>query len=82
MHEGLSDLATQLRLTIKDYAGIAVEYAKHSNRTERIAAALLQASVDHLLDQECGVPESQIRDWLAQDMTLNAQGLDFWLSTA
>lgn len=81
MHEGLSDLATQLRLTIKDYAGIAVEYAKHSNRTGRIAAALLQASVDYLLDQECGVPESQIRDWLAQDMILNAQGLDFWLST-
>lgn len=81
MHEGLSDLATQLRLTIKDYADIAREYANHSHRSERIASALLQASVNHLLDQQCGVPEDRIRNLLASDMSLNAQGLDFWLST-
>jgi hypothetical protein len=82
MHLGLPDLATQLRLTIKDYVDIAREYAGHSQRTERIATALLQGSVNHLLDQQCGVPETQIRELLAQDMSLNAQGLDFWLSCA
>lgn len=82
MHLGLSDLATQLRLTIKDYADIAREYAGHSQRTERIASALLQGSVNHLLDQQCGVSETQIRELLAQDMSLNAQGLDFWLTCA
>lgn len=80
MHENVPDLFTQLRLTIKDYSEIAVEFANHDRRTQRIASALLQASVNHLLDQQCGVGEAQIRELLAGDMALNAQGLDHWLS--
>lgn len=81
MHVNVSDLFTQLRLTIKDYSEIALEFVNHDRRTQRIANALLQASVNHLLDQQCGVAEAEIRELLTGDMALNAQGLDHWLST-
>lgn len=80
MHENVADLFTQLRLTIKDYVEIAGEFANHDNRCQSIAAALLQASLNHLLDQQCGVEHDVITQLLAGDMALNAQGLDHWLS--
>ncbi len=81
-HEQPEALATRLRQSIAEYAEVAVKFVDASNREARIESALMQAALDHLKDQQCGLDNEQIRAILAMDMRLNAQGLDHWLTVA
>ncbi|MCH7816399.1 MAG: MBL fold metallo-hydrolase [Proteobacteria bacterium] len=81
MHEQVELLQASLKISIRDYADTAKEFSTAENRSEKIAQSILQSSINYLLDQQCGVDVATIRSLIAQDMELNAQGLDHWLST-
>ena len=81
MHEGAEGLAKLLRQAIRDYAAIAQEFASSENRCKRISECILQDSINYLLDQHCGADVATIRHLISFDMELNAQGLDYWLTT-
>ena len=82
MHEGIEPLAKLLRHTIEDYAAIALDLQQAENRAERIATAILQSSINYLLDNQCGFDNEGIKLLIERDMALNAQGLDYWLTLA
>lgn len=82
MHDEPEALGRQLRERILDYAEIARELMAADNREEKIGQALMQSSINYLLDQQCGLDDQVIRELLAMDMQLNAQGLDYWLQTS
>ncbi len=81
MQEEPEALAALLRQFIEEYADLARELAGQDKRLATLESALMQHSINYLLDQQCGRSPEQIRDILAMDMALNAQGLDHWLST-
>ncbi len=80
MHENLKPLHELLRRTIEDYAEIAQELAVMDQRERRIGDAILQAGINYLLDQQCGVDTDTIKSLIDRDMELNAQGLNHWLT--
>ncbi len=81
MHEGVAELASQLRGWIDEYVALAQEFAGHPQRQQALRDALMQASINTLLDCGCALAPDRIRQLLAMDMELNAQGLDHWLNT-
>ncbi|HIF85434.1 MAG TPA: MBL fold metallo-hydrolase [Gammaproteobacteria bacterium] len=81
MHEDVPAMKTLLRQSIQDHADTAEDLAQEPDRCDRIAQSLLQASIDYLLDAQCGIDVDTIRALIGRDMELNAQGLDHWLST-
>lgn len=81
MHENPEPLARQLQNSIDEYVAIARELADQGERQEQIRKALLQFSVNTLLDNGCGLPVAEIEAVLAGDMRINAQGLDHWLGS-
>lgn len=81
MHEEVDVLAEQLKRGIKDYADTALEFVAAENREERICQAILQASINYLLDQQCGLDVPAIKQLIQLDMELNAKGLEHWLVT-
>ena len=81
MHEEVDVLCKLLKQAIRDYAETAQEYAEAENRSDRITQSILQASVNYLLDQNCGIDVATIHHLIQRDMELNAQGLDHWLTT-
>ena len=81
MHEDVPAMKTLLRQSIQDHADTAEDLAQEPDRCDRIAQSLLQASIDYLLDTQCGIDVDTIRALIGRDMELNAQGLDHWLST-
>jgi glyoxylase-like metal-dependent hydrolase (beta-lactamase superfamily II) len=81
MQEEPEPLAALLRQFIEEYADLARERAGQEQRQAVLESALMQHSINYLLDQQCGHSPEQIRHILAMDMALNAQGLDHWLST-
>jgi len=80
MHENLKPLHELLRRTIEDYAEIEQELAVMDQRERRIGDAILQAGINYLLDQQCGVDTDTIKSLIDRDMELNAQGLNHWLT--
>lgn len=85
-HFGMQDkpeeLGRQLKDRIRDYAETARELAAVDERETRIGNALMQSGINYLLDQQCGLDDQGIRDVLAMDMQLNAQGLEYWLQSS
>lgn len=81
MHEKIEPLALQLRQTIDEYADTALEFKQLENRQQRIEQAILQFGINYLLDNQCGLDTQGIKEVLAGDMALNAQGLEHWLTT-
>lgn len=83
-HFGMVDAsqghADKLKAQIDDYVKIAFAN-KHveEKRVARIMAALLAYTLDDLQRQGCLLPSEQLEGLLANDMMLNAQGLDVWL---
>lgn len=81
MHEDLEPLVKILKQSIQDYASTALEFSDSENRREKITQSIQQASINYLLDQDCGVDTDTIKQVIGRDMQLNAQGLDHWLTT-
>lgn len=82
MHNDPISLLEQLRHTIDEYAAIAEDCRDSENRQQRISQALMQFSINSLLDSNCGLTVTDISKLLASDMNLNAQGLEHWLTSA
>lgn len=80
-HEEPAYLARELKHNIAEYVEIAAEFSQHSNRPERLTQALLEQARNFLLDQQCGLDANGIDEILRMDMQLNAQGLDYWLTS-
>ncbi len=74
-------LAQTLRHSIVEYAATAQEFAQHDNRLQRLTDDLLRQARNFLLDQQCGLDPEAIDGLLLGDMRLNAQGLDYWLTS-
>lgn len=75
----VQQLAADLRGDIAMYQSIALHLADAPDRHARIAEALMRHAIEDLAAMAVPVGEDTIRDWLAFDMDLNAQGLEVWL---
>ncbi len=71
-----------LRLSIRAFAEIALAEEKLpvQGRRARLEAAVATYLLGLAEAQGCSLSESHIRDWLAVDILLNAQGLEVWLA--
>lgn len=83
-HFGMVDAtqghADKLKAQIDDYVEIALSNRHvEQGRVARITAALFAYTLESLHNQGCRLPSEQLRELLANDMMLNAQGLDVWL---
>ena len=71
----------QLRRSIQDLAAIALQQADQPapERKDRIKAALTSHLLADARRHGCTLEDARIRELLAVDLELNAQGLDVWL---
>jgi glyoxylase-like metal-dependent hydrolase (beta-lactamase superfamily II) len=76
-----ANLLDPLRDSIRAQAALALEIAAAgaAGRPERLRAAVAAHLVDGARAHGCTLEEAQIRDVLAVDIDLNAQGLEVWL---
>lgn len=72
-------LATDLRRGLEAYRHIASSLSGASNRHLRLKQALTAYSLDELAALDAPISEIEARSLLANDMELNAQGLEVWL---
>jgi glyoxylase-like metal-dependent hydrolase (beta-lactamase superfamily II) len=79
MYTNPEELSLALQQSIDEYVAIAEEFRKEENRLLKISQALMQFSLNSLLDNDCRLPVNEIQGLLSMDMQLNAQGLDHWL---
>lgn len=74
-HEQVSELAEMLHAEIDAYVAMA-----ESHRGEQpLSETLMDYSLQQLASKHCPLPPARIRQLLAGDMDLNAQGLLHWL---
>jgi glyoxylase-like metal-dependent hydrolase (beta-lactamase superfamily II) len=73
--------ADQLRRSIRDLAAIALEHADAAQpeRKERIKTAISAHLLADARAHGCELTETRMRELLAVDLELNAQGLEVWL---
>ena len=89
MHEYIEPLLLMLKQSIQDYAETALELkalTRSGDTTPELLTPLIQqsiqqSSINYLLDQQCGLDTVTIKEFIAGDMNLNAQGLAYWLSS-
>jgi glyoxylase-like metal-dependent hydrolase (beta-lactamase superfamily II) len=81
MHENVETLTKSLQQSLDDYVAIAEDLKDTDNPAERIREAIMNLSINTLLDSDCGLARDQIKSTLEMDMELNAQGLMHWLAT-
>lgn len=76
-----ADLVETLRQSIRDQATLALEVAAAGpeGRPQRLKAAVAAHLVAGVQAHGCDLDEARIREVLAVDMDLNAQGLAVWL---
>ncbi|MFM1895615.1 MAG: hypothetical protein RLZZ385_689 [Pseudomonadota bacterium] len=80
MHPEPDKLAVQLKDAINEYVEIALDLEQVPSRGEAITQALLNYSINTLQDAGCMLSPEAMTEVLLDDMALNAQGLDYWLS--
>ena len=75
-------LAGDLRQSVRDLADLALAEADGpaAGRVDRIRTAVGDYLVQKVRDHGCDMAESRIRELLALDTDLNAQGLEVWLA--
>ncbi|HNR91563.1 MAG TPA: MBL fold metallo-hydrolase [Dokdonella sp.] len=76
---GVPRLAADLRTQIDAMAAIAREHKSATDRHERITSALADLYVSRALAHGVDMPPDAIRECLAMDIELNAQGLGIWV---
>jgi glyoxylase-like metal-dependent hydrolase (beta-lactamase superfamily II) len=74
--------ADRLRRSIRDLAAIALQLADQpqSERKERIKDAITAHLLADARAHGCALDDTEIRELLAVDLELNAQGLEVWLT--
>lgn len=81
-------LEDELRCNIRDLAALALEEEvekaeggkEGGGRGERLQAGVAELLLTRARHQGCTLDEARIREVLAVDITLNAQGLEVWLA--
>ena len=74
-------LTAQLKETIRNFTQIALEEKNNQlNRQSCIETRLMDYLTEKLRVMQCHLPEPLCREVLQNDVILNAQGLDVWLS--
>jgi glyoxylase-like metal-dependent hydrolase (beta-lactamase superfamily II) len=89
MHKNIEPLMLMLKRSIRDYSETALELGalirssdvNSESLASSIQQSIEQASINYLLDQQCGLDAIAIKELIASDMNLNAQGLVHWLSS-
>ncbi|MDH5259240.1 MAG: MBL fold metallo-hydrolase, partial [Gammaproteobacteria bacterium] len=75
-----AEIVAQLKQGIDAFTAIALsEKENASQRTERIAERMMDYLLQQLQKMNCEVAENTCRDILQNDITLNSQGLEYWL---
>lgn len=77
--EGVQRLAEELRTAIDDYVTIARSLKDSHHRHDAIVDALFAHAVGAAQRHAAPLSEQTVRDLLAHDIELNAQGLEVWL---
>lgn len=77
-HKNVAELADDLHSQIDAYVGMALGAGPDAT-SEQLAQLLMQHSLEHLQSRKCTQHAGVIRQLLAGDMDLNAQGLLHWL---
>jgi glyoxylase-like metal-dependent hydrolase (beta-lactamase superfamily II) len=76
-----SSLVGELRQSVRDLADLALaEESRRDGRPDRIREGVGRYLVEKIRGHGCGMSESRIRELLAVDTELNAQGLEVWLA--
>lgn len=79
----LTRLQQDMHELIDRYVEMAHEHANAgADRHQILCEAMMQLLIRRLRDHECALPEEEIRELLAPDVDLNAQGLEVWLDKA
>ncbi|MCW8194437.1 MBL fold metallo-hydrolase [Proteobacteria bacterium 005FR1] len=80
MVEASESHADQLKQQIDDYVRIALKHKDNqASRLGSIAADLLEYTLERLRNYGSSLEENRMRQLIAGDMALNAQGLEVWL---
>jgi glyoxylase-like metal-dependent hydrolase (beta-lactamase superfamily II) len=77
---GVPRLAQDLHVQIDAMVAIARAHAGDADRHARITAALADLYTSRAHAHGCKLSDAQIRELLAMDIELNAQGLEVWLN--
>ncbi|MCO5762163.1 MAG: MBL fold metallo-hydrolase [Gammaproteobacteria bacterium] len=79
--ENPAALAEDLRQSVRDLEALALaeEARPAEGRLDRLRTAVGDHLVRRVRDHGCDLPESRVRELLALDTDLNAQGLEVWL---
>lgn len=72
-------LGSDLRRLLEAMVALAESLADAPDRGERLVAGLWRLYLEDLEAHRCRLPEAEIRERLALDVQLNAQGLEVWL---
>lgn len=75
-------LAVQFLRQVDAMADVARELAHAPERHERLKQAFADIYLRELQAMGCALPEPRLRDILATDLELNAQGLEVWVDKA
>lgn len=78
--KGIDELAKKLITDLKNYVKIALAHADQENRIDSICAALKKYTLEDLQKYGYTQPDSIALELLNNDLHLNSQGLDVWLS--
>lgn len=75
----LQRLASDLEEGIGRFVDWGETFRDDARRSERIASAMMAWLLDRARDHGVNMPEDALRDILEGDVTLNTQGIEFWL---
>ena len=80
MLEDIQKYATKLKHDLYEYTEIANSVKNNADRINKLKQKLTQFTLDDLKSLGCSQGNHELIKLLEMDMTLNAQGLDVWLS--
>ncbi len=78
--QDVARLAEKMKIAIGRFVQFAENHAQDTNRTESIEKAMMEWLLDGIRDHGVTLPEDQIRAVIQDDVTLNTQGIEFWLN--
>ena len=77
--QDVPQLAVKMKAAVGKFVQFADRYAGAENRTECIEAAMMEWLLEGIRDHGVTLPEERIREIVQGDVTLNTQGIEFWL---
>ena len=72
-------LAVKMKAGVERFVHFAQAYGTVGNRTECIETAMMEWLLDGVREHGVTLPEDELRGILQGDVTLNTQGIEFWL---